>query len=228
MRSSGRADAITRTRATAGKSTVRWGAAMCLLMPLLKWPMRRWLTAILASLATFAAMGLSTAVIPSPFFGRTIPPTSWSMGVLLVTSILAGLLMATYVRITGPSRLPVGANDRPARGGMIGGALSFFAIGCPVCNKLVLLALGATGAVKFFAPVQPYLATAGMLLLGWALLVRLRGEMACAYVAREISAPEGASEPAGASEVVAGSVGDEGGSEHLDPLAADQVSRPAG
>ncbi len=190
-------------------------------MPLLKWPRRRWLTAILAGLATFAAMGLSTAVIPNPFFGRAIPPTSWSLEVLIATSILAGLLMATYVRITGTSRIPVGGNDRPARGGMVGGALSFFAIGCPVCNKLVLVALGATGAVKFFAPVQPYLATAGMLLLGWALIVRLRGEMACAYVAQEIASPDGV------SEVVAGSVGDEGGSEHLDPLAADEVTRPA-
>ena len=78
------------------------------------------------------------------------------MGVLLVTSILAGLLMATYVRITGPSGSRWRQRSSGSRG-MIGGALSFFAIGCPVCNKLVLLALGATGAVKFFAPVQPYL-----------------------------------------------------------------------
>ena len=58
--------------------------------------------------------------------------------------------------------------------------LSYLAIGCPVCNKLVLVALGSTGAVQFFAPIQPYLALAGVGVLGWALVVRLRGEMTCA------------------------------------------------
>ena len=51
----------------------------------------------------------------------------------------------------------------------VGGLVSFFAVGCPVCNKLVLLALGASGAVSWFAPVQPVLAVASVALMAWAL-----------------------------------------------------------
>ena len=195
---------------------------MCLLSPFLSWPLRRWVVALLTGGATFLVMGIITAVVPSPFFGRAIAPTPWSMEVLVATSILAGLLTATYVSLVGTSRAPTGASDRPARGGVVGGALTFFAIGCPVCNKLALLALGATGAVRIFAPVQPYLAAAGMLLLGWALFVRLRGEMACAYVTPQV--PESERMPGTAERSESG----EGGTEHLDPLAVDEVTRPAG
>ncbi len=37
-----------------------------------------------------------------------------------------------------------------------------FAIGCPVCNKLVVLALGFSGALAYFEPIQPALALAGL------------------------------------------------------------------
>ena len=46
-------------------------------------------------------------------------------------------------------------------------------------DQLVLIALGTTGALQFFAPIQPYLAVAGLGVLTWALMVRLRGEMTC-------------------------------------------------
>ena len=65
------------------------------------------------------------------------------------------------------------------RPGTLGGFLTFFAVGCPVCNKIVLLALGYTGALRWFAPVQPLLAIAGIGLLAWALRSRLRAEVAC-------------------------------------------------
>jgi len=154
---------------------------MCVLSVLFTWSARRWRIAALTALGTFLLLGLSTAVIPNPVFGRSIPPTSWALGVLIATSVLSGLLTATYVRQPSESADADSKTDRPARGGIIGGALAYFAIGCPVCNKLVLLALGTTGAVQFFAPVQPYMAAAGMLLLAGALVIRLRGEMRCAW-----------------------------------------------
>ena len=63
---------------------------------------------------------------------------------------------------------------------MAGTLLSFFAVGCPVCNKLVLLALGTSGAMSFFAPLQPILAVASIGLMAYAVRTRLRGEVACA------------------------------------------------
>ena len=184
----------------------------CFLATLLTWPLRRWLAAAAGGLATFLLIGLSTAIIPNPLFGRSIPPTAWSMNVLIATSVLSGLLMATYVRNTGPALVraaavdPVAADPANARKGAIGGLLAYFAVGCPVCNKLALIALGSTGAVQYFAPVQPYLAAAGLLALIWALVVRLRGEMTCALGTRRV-APAATREPeqeqalAGASEL---------------------------
>ena len=52
-------------------------------------------------------------------------------------------------------------------------------MGCPVCNKLALLALGYTGALTWFAPAQPWLAVAGIAFLGYALRSRLMGEVTC-------------------------------------------------
>ena len=139
------------------------------------WPVRRWVTAAVSAVGVGLLVGLPTDLIPNPVFGRTIPPTTWSYPVLAVTAVLSGLLIATYVR--GP--LPPVERDAASTRGMIGGAVSFFAVGCPVCNKLVLLALGTTGAVRWFEPIQPVLAVASILLLGYALRERLRAESSC-------------------------------------------------
>lgn len=125
---------------------------------------------------TALAIGLPTDVIPNPVFGRPVPVTWWSVPVLIVTSVLAGLLLATYVR--DPDVTPAGL-DRPGRAAGVGGLLTFFAVGCPVCNKLVLIALGTTGAMELFAPLQPALAVASIVLLGVALRARLRSARSC-------------------------------------------------
>ena len=147
------------------------------------WPIRRWLVAVGVAVLTFAALGLSTSVIANPVFGRSIPPTSWAMEVLLATAVLTGLLTATYVSTGSPG------SQGLDRKGTVGALLSYFAIGCPVCNKFVLIALGSSGAVQFFAPVQPYLAVAGIAILSWALMVRLRGEMTCAFTPQAEDSP---------------------------------------
>ena len=147
---------------------------------LFTWPRKRWLVAIGASLATFAVMGLPTDVVPNPVFGRVVPVTDWSLRVLIVSSVLSGLLIATYIKtetIKTETRLSEG---KSLKIGGVGGLLAFFAIGCPVCNKVALLALGYSGALQYFAPIQPYFATASILLLGYALRKRLIGESQCA------------------------------------------------
>jgi hypothetical protein len=68
---------------------------------------------------------------------------------------------------------------RSSRMGMAGGILAWFAVGCPVCNKLALLALGYSGAITWFTPVQPFLALGALILTGVALVWRLRGQVAC-------------------------------------------------
>ncbi|MFP5579461.1 MAG: hypothetical protein ACLGIZ_14710, partial [Acidimicrobiia bacterium] len=84
------------------------------------------------------------------------------------------LLIATYVSAPAP------AADADARRGAAGGLLTFFAVGCPVCNKVVLVALGSAGALTWFEPVQPFLQLAAVGLLAWGLDTRLRTQLTCA------------------------------------------------
>jgi hypothetical protein len=148
---------------------------------LAQWSRRRWLAAAVGAVITAVLVALPTAVIPNPVFGRAIAVTWWSYPVVILTGILAGLLVGTYVREPGAAP---GAGleqeiDRASRLGMAGTLVSFFAVGCPVCNKLVLLALGASGAVTWFAPVQPFLALASIALMLVALRLRLRSSAVC-------------------------------------------------
>ena len=147
---------------------------MTTLRTLLAWPARRWAVAAAATLAFVLLVAVPTDLIDTPVFGREIPPTWWSWPSLLVSSVLGGLLTATYVRAPAqPDR------DATRRGGWIGAALTYFAVGCPVCNKLVLVALGSAGAIRWFEPVQPVLQVLAVALLTWALISRLRGETTC-------------------------------------------------
>ena len=59
------------------------------------------------------------------------------------------------------------------RGTLLGGIGSLLAVGCPTCNQVVVAALGTSGALSLFQPVQPWLGLASLGLLTW--LLRRRG-----------------------------------------------------
>ncbi|NBE53583.1 hypothetical protein [Streptomyces boluensis] len=157
------------------------------------WSAARWSVALASAVLSALLLGLPTALVPSPFFGREIPPEWWSYPVLVASALLAGLLIATYVRTgtertdrTDPERTErtertdrAGKPERVSRLGSAGALLSFLAVGCPVCNKLALLALGTSGALTVWAPLQPALAVASLVLLAVATARRLAGEVAC-------------------------------------------------
>ena len=149
--------------------------------PRTPWPARRWVVAVGSTIAYALLIAIPTDLVDTPVFSREIPPTWWSWPALVVSSVLAGLLTATYVRTPVERDAASAADelDRSAKGGYLGGFLTFFAVGCPVCNKLVLLALGTSGALTWFEPVQPVLSVAAIAVLAWALRARLRGEVSC-------------------------------------------------
>jgi hypothetical protein len=150
-------------------------------MALRDWPARRWLVACVGTAVCGLALGVPTDVVPNRFAHRVLAVTWWSYPTLALTALLGGLLIASYVR----------SPDQPtATRATSGGLLSFLAIGCPVCNKVVVLALGTTGAVSLWAPLQPVMAAASISLLGWALVTRLANQSACtvpAYALRSSS-----------------------------------------
>jgi hypothetical protein len=138
------------------------------------WNIRRWITATVSAIVTGLVISIPTAVLENSVFGREIAVTSWSVPVIVITSILSGLLFATYVKNDSAN-----TEDTSLKIGTAGAFFSFLAVGCPVCNKIALVALGYSGAMNYFAPVQPFLAFAGVAILTYALIMRLNGEIKC-------------------------------------------------
>ncbi len=155
------------------------------------WRARQWFVAVGASVVTALVLGLVTVLIPNPVFGREVPPTAWSYPVWIATSVLTGVLVATYVRSAAAAPRPQpaaapppGVGDREPEEktswlGMAGTITGWFAIGCPVCNKIALIALGYSGALTYFAPIQPWLAVLAIVLLVVSLVYRLSGQISC-------------------------------------------------
>ena len=141
---------------------------------LLLWSSKRWIVAVVTAVATGVLISLPTAIIENPVFGRDVAVTSWSIPVVILTAIISGLIVATYIRNDQSVE-----EERSIKIGGAGAFLSFLAVGCPVCNKIALVALGYSGALQYFAPVQPYLAIFGVGLLMYALRKRLTGELMC-------------------------------------------------
>lgn len=138
------------------------------------WPPRRIAAAGVATVTFALAVGVPTGVIPSPLYTRMTPVLWWNYPIWAATAVVGGLVVATYIRRPG-DRSP--RNGVPAASG--GGLLAAFAVGCPVCNKLVVAALGVSGAMTFWAPLQPIIAVGSVGALGWALRSRLRSQYAC-------------------------------------------------
>ena len=134
---------------------------------------------MLGGIVTAIVVALPTAVIPNPVFGRAVEVTWWSYPVVVLTGILGGLLLATYVREPGVKEEGPAEDATASKLGLAGGFIAFFAVGCPVCNKLVLIALGTSGAMTWFAPFQPFLAVASVVLMAAALRIRLKNQMTC-------------------------------------------------
>src|SRR5699024_400546 len=138
------------------------------------WTRRQVATAIIASVIIGLLIGLATVLIPNPIFARDIAPVWWNYPVWIFTSVVTGMLVATYVRDE-----PTVRKDRQGTVGVVGGFIAWFAVGCPVCNKLALLALVYSGAITYFAPIQPILGIAALVLTGIALVWRLKGQVVC-------------------------------------------------
>jgi hypothetical protein len=119
-----------------------------------------------ASLLTMAVIGVTTDVISNPWFHRKVPVATFDWVTLIAISLLTGALVGTY--FLGQSSM-VGT-----RVGAGSGVLGWFAVSCPLCNKVVLLVLGTSGATSIFEPLQPLLGGLAVVLALVALGMRIR------------------------------------------------------
>ncbi len=133
---------------------------------------RFWLAAALGTLAAALILGVPSAVIPNPFFVRMTPTEPANYLVWLISAPLSGLLIATYVGRRGV------ASDPHADTGTgritVAGIGAYLAIGCPICNKIIVAVLGVSGALNVFAPLQPVIGALSIALLAGTLVWRLR------------------------------------------------------
>ena len=128
----------------------------------------------IAAVVTALAIGIPTGIIQTSWYHRMTPVLWWNYPVWAISANLTGALVATYVR---DPALPVPATQSGKT--FLGSMLSLFAVGCPICNKLVVMAIGVTGALNWFAPIQPVLAVGSLGLLVYALWARRRTAIAC-------------------------------------------------
>ncbi|MBA2756694.1 MAG: hypothetical protein H0U37_04550 [Chloroflexi bacterium] len=143
---------------------------------------RLWAVAGLMTLLSLIVLGVPSAVIPNPFFIRMTPTEPFNVAVWLLSAPLAGLLIATYLVRDG-ERSDV-HTDTGTKRVTLGGVGAYLAIGCPICNKVIVAVLGVSGALDVFAPMQPLIGAASVGLLAatlaWRLRMRARGCTRCA------------------------------------------------
>ena len=125
---------------------------------------RRSVLAAAAAVGTAVLCVVPTDIVDTPLFVRAVPVRWWELPVALATAALVGLWVAL-----GRQQVEV----RESRTVTFGVLLSVLAVGCPTCNKIVLLILGTAGALGVFAPWQPVLAAVSLALLAVAVVVRL-------------------------------------------------------
>lgn len=113
------------------------------------------------------AIGIPSDLIDTRFFGRPVATRPIDYVILAVTVALIGLILA--IRPDAPPEVNAAQQTRA----MWGGFVSFLAVGCPVCNQLVVGLIGVSGALSWWAPVQPIVGLAAVALLVYALRQRL-------------------------------------------------------
>lgn len=124
--------------------------------------------AILIALVAALAIGIPSDLVPNPVFGRPVEIRPVDYVIWGVTSALIGLVLA--IRPSSDEDGAVDDGDALDNRAMVGGVVSFLAVGCPVCNQVVVGLVGTAGALSWWAPVQPFV---GLLAVG-VLVVTLR------------------------------------------------------
>jgi hypothetical protein len=137
---------------------------------------RFWSLAALYAAGSALLLGIPTKLIPTPLFSRVVPTSPQDYAIWIASALLLGPLLSlmTLYPMPSPKAAP-GKGSLAGTGRAFGGALlSFFSVGCPVCNKVVVLLLGLGGAMTIFNPLRPYLGLASIVLLGVTLFLRVR------------------------------------------------------
>lgn len=120
------------------------------------WSTRRWSVAAGASVVVALGIGAPTGIVPTGVFTRMTPVIWWDYPGWAISAQLLGLTAATYMRAGEPA-FPEHDRSRRTLGATL---LSTAAVACPVCNKIVVALIGVSGALNYWAPLQPVIGRA--------------------------------------------------------------------
>lgn len=127
-------------------------------------PRSTWPRVIPYALVGALLIGIPSDIIDTPIFQRPVPLRTVDYVIWAISSLLIGLIFA--IRVDDPE---TEQDTKPIWGGFA----SFLAVGCPVCNQAVVALVGTSGALNWWAPVQPVVGLAAIGLLIYALHKRL-------------------------------------------------------
>jgi hypothetical protein len=137
---------------------------------------RFWSLSALYTAGSALLLGVPTRLVPNNLFSRIVPTSPQDYVIWIVSALLLGPLLALMTLYPMPSpKTALGKRSLAGSGRVFGGAvLSFFSVGCPICNKVIVLLLGLGGAMTIFNPLRPFLGLASIGLLSVTLFLRLR------------------------------------------------------
>jgi hypothetical protein len=120
---------------------------------------------LVATIASGLVQAIPTAIIPNQFFVRMTPVRVQDYVFLATSAALMGLIFSTF----GLPKTTVSCQKRALGGGL----LSTLAIGCPICNHVVVALVGISGALTYWAPLQPVVGATAVVILLWTLYERV-------------------------------------------------------
>ncbi len=132
-----------------------------------------WPRVALFSLAAAVVIAVPSDLIDTPFFGRPVDATRIDYAILAITSFLIGLILAIRPDPDAAEAFSQ-SKDGDDRRTIWSGFVAFLAVGCPVCNQVVVVLLGTSGALAWWAPVQPLVGLLAVSLLVYTLRRRLK------------------------------------------------------
>jgi len=137
--------------------------------------------ALLAFAGFVLLFGIPTALIPTPWFTRMISARSSDYVFLLLNSALIG----AYVGVHAYEK-----HEKSKKGDVMattGGIANIFAVGCPICNKVLVALLGASAVMAYIEPIRVWLGIFSAGLVGVALWFKVKNVKACVTCKRELS-----------------------------------------
>ena len=137
---------------------------------------RFWGLSALYTAGSALLLGIPTRLIPTSLFSRVVPTSPQDYVIWIVSALLLGPLVALMTLYPMASQKGAQGNRSSFGSGraFAGALLSFFSVGCPICNKVVVLLLGLGEAMTIFNPLRPFLGLASIALLSVTLFLRMR------------------------------------------------------